>query len=380
MALTDFQQAERALRQAKNILITFPAHAGGDAVGSSLTLAQAMERLGKRVDVVAPGFVLPGSLRFLPNSQRIGNELGGLQKFIINVSLAHTPLQDLSYSVANQQLSIYLTPQRGSFNAADITTQASAFNYDLIITVDVADLDSLGALYHNNTEFFYHTTILNLDHSPANEYFGQINLVDVNVPACADLAFELIEKLDPGLFTPDLATCLYTGLSAATKSFTSTQVTPATLARAAKLVTLGARREEVVTHLYRTKQLSTLKLWGRVLARLKSDSKRKLVWSLLQPDDFVKSAAGETELTGVIDELITTSPEAGTVVLLYELKAGTTSIFLHAGPGRQALELLKPFGPHGDRRRASAQLPQTSLLEAEKRVIEHLRQIITPLE
>ena len=119
-----------------------------------------------------------------------------------------------------------------------------------------------------------------------------------------------------------------------------------------------------------------LRLWGRALARLKSDSSRRLVWLLLQPEDFVKSGAQEHDLPGVIDEVITTAPEAGVIVLLYEQKPGLTSIILQANPGRHALDLLKPFDPTGDHSIARAQLANQSLLEAEKIVIEHLRKLL----
>lgn len=380
MALTEQQQAKEPLNRAKQVLITFAPQRGGDAVASALALQLALEKLGKRVDVVSTGFTLPGGLRFLPSARRIASSVGTLRKFIVSVNLERTELQDLSYSVENHKLNMYLTPRQGSFSAADITTRSSDFSYDLIIVVDTPDLGSLGELFQNNTEFFYQTTIINIDHAPTNEQFGQVNVTNLNVPSTADLVFDLLESLDPHIIDEDIATCLLTGLTAATRSFKSNQVTPDTLGRAAKLVSLGARREEVVTHLYRTKQLPTLKLWGRALARLKSDSARKLVWSLLQPDDFAKSGAGEEELPGVIDELIVNAPEAGTVVLLYEAVAGTTNLFIQAGPGQHALDLLKPFDPSGDRHRAQAKLVGKSVIESEKLIIERLKDIIRPLE
>jgi len=380
MALNEQQQAINALQNAKHVLITFPAGHSGDAVGSSLALALYLEKLGKKVDIISSNFQLPGFLRFLPNSERIANEVAALRKFIITLNLQNAPLQDLSYSVETNKLHIYLTPKQGEFTSSDVTTQTSNFTHDLIITTDTADLESLGEIYHNNTQFFFQTTILNIDHSPANEHFGQINLVDFNVPSTADVIFDLIEAMSPNVVDENIATCLFAALTSASKSFSSTQVTPETLGRAAKLVSLGARREEVVTHLYRTKKLATLKLWGRALARLKSDSSRKLVWTLLQPDDFIKAGAGQEDLPGVIDDLITNAPEAGTIALLYEVSINETNVFLHAGPGQHALDLLKPFDPQGDKRRATAILKNKGVLEGEKLIIEHLKQLIRPLE
>lgn len=379
MALSNEQQAASIIKEAKNILIAFPAHHGANAVGSALAMALFLEKLKKRVDIVSTGFVVPMHLKFLPQINKITAQISALRKFIISLNLSKTKLNDLSYSVENDKLHIYLTPKEGSFSATDLTTRASDFAYDLIITVDTPDLESLGELYHNNTEFFFQTTILNIDHTAANEQYGQINIINLNTPSTADIMYNLLQALNVNLIDADIATCLFTGITNATKSFTTIEVTPTSLSHAAALVNMGARREEVVTNLYRTKQLATLKLWGRALARLKHDPQRKLVWTLLQPDDFIKASAHQDVLPGIIDELISNAPEAGTVILLYEAEAGTTQIFMLAGPGQHALDLLKPWNPTGDRTRANAVINKT-VLEAEKEVIERAKTLMKPLE
>lgn len=380
MALSITQQVSEILTRSRHILITFPAQAGSDAVAAGLGLATWLEKKGHRVDIVSDNFELPGILRFLPNAKKINNQLSGLRKFILSLDLNETALNDFSYSIENNQLNIYLTPKQGSWQERDLSSKQSDFIYDLIFVINAPDLNSLGSIYKLNTEFFFKTTIINLDHLPSNEHYGQINLVDLNLPSTSEVVFNLITEINKDLIDDDIATCLLTGLTAATKSFSTIQVTPETLTQASKLISLGARREEVVTHLYRTRQLNTLKLWGRALARLKSDSSRKLVWSLLQKDDFIKAGASEEELTGVIDELITNSPEAGTIVLFYESAPNSTKVFVHAGLGRHALDMLKPFNGLGDKTKAWTELTDTPLLEAEKKVIEHLKLIIKTLE
>ncbi len=376
MALTTEQQLLELLSHAKRLLITFSPTKGGDAIGSSLALAKFLTKQGKQVDVIASHWQIPPGFNFLPEIEKIKSELASLRKFIVSLNLDNTKLKELSYSVENNKLNIYLTPKNGSFAASDLTTRSSDFIYDAIFVLDSPDLESLGDLYHNNTDFFYQTTIINIDHNITNEHFGQINLVDFNVAATSELIFKLLQSLHPQDIDADIATCLYAALSSATKSFKTINITPDTLSKAAELIALGARREEVVTYLYRTKTLPMLRLWGRALARIKSDHTRKLVWLLLQPEDFIKSGAQESELSGVIDEVVTTAPEAGVIVLIYEPRPGETKILTQTNPGRNAFDLLKPFGPQGDRTIASAILINTTLLEAEKKIIDHLRQIL----
>ncbi|MDP3986374.1 MAG: hypothetical protein Q8P77_03035, partial [Candidatus Veblenbacteria bacterium] len=80
------------------------------------------------------------------------------------------------------------------------------------------------------------------------------------------------------------------------------------------------------------------------------------------------------------DELIVGAAEAKTVVLLYERAAGTTTVYIRAGAGRRADELLKPFGASGDQHVASASLSGTTVLEAEQKIINHLRTVLPALE
>ena len=376
MALTQEQQLIELINKAKKLLITFSPARGGDAVGSALALASFLEKQGKLVDIVVDSWQVPTHLKFLPGINNIKNSMTSLRKFVLSLDLAGKDLSDLSYTIENNRLQIFLTPKTGTFSATDLNTKSSNFLYDLIIVVDSPDLESLGNIYHNNTEFFYQTTIINIDHSTANEHFGQINFVDFNTSSTAELVYKMMNNIHPQDIDANIATTLFTGLTSATKSFKTTSVTPNTLALASQLISLGARREEVVTQLYRTKTISMLKLWGRALARLKSDSSRKLVWLLLQPDDFIKSGASEDVLPGVIDELVTTSPEAGVITLIYEQKPNTTSVLIYAGLGRNALDLLKPFNPTGDRSLAKSILHDRTLLETEKLVIEHLKQVL----
>ena len=90
--------------------------------------------------------------------------------------------------------------------------------YDLIITVDSPDLESLGKLFEENTDFFYNTPIINIDHSSDNENYGQINHVDLTASSTAELIFNMFEEYDMKMINEDIATCLLTGIFTATDS------------------------------------------------------------------------------------------------------------------------------------------------------------------
>ncbi|HSD12180.1 MAG TPA: hypothetical protein VLC10_01360, partial [Patescibacteria group bacterium] len=151
---------------------------------------------------------------------------------------------------------------------------------------------------------------------------------------------------------------------------------PRTLDIASELVSAGAKREEIVQNLYRTRTISTLKLWGRALARLKFDPGIKMAWTLLVRQDFIHAGATEEHLPDVIDELIMNSPEAEIVGLLYEQESPTepgkvagVCALVSTEKHADALGLLPGLKPDGTRRMARVCFPTTAIMDAEKSVL-----------
>ncbi|MFH0804788.1 MAG: hypothetical protein V1916_01170, partial [Patescibacteria group bacterium] len=165
MERTPLQQSIDLLSKSKNIVIVLPSGPSTDAVASGLGLFLALEKMSKKVKVVCSEFNLPPSHQFLPKSQEINADLTALRKFIISLDLSRVKVQELSYDISHtERLDIFITPKDGFFEPRDVTTSASQYEYDLIVVIDAPNLDALGKIYDTNTEFFYHTPTINLDH------------------------------------------------------------------------------------------------------------------------------------------------------------------------------------------------------------------------
>ena len=320
MALNLTQQIFETIQKSSHPLIAFRKNWSGDAVATSLALRAVLRKLGKpMVDVASDGFIPPKNFSFLPDVETIKPTINNLRKLIISLDVTDNRIGGLHYEMNNGKLNIFVAPEARNIDAKDVSTALSDYKYDLALVLDTPDLESLGSVYRDNSEFFYRTPVVNIDHSPSNEQFGQINLVEMNSTSTAEILFNLLESLNPQLIDEEVATLLLAGMISKTRSFKSANVTPRTLGIASQLVARGGRREEIIKNLYQTKTIGTLKLWGRALMRLKSDPSAKIVWSLLTRDDFITSGAEEEELPEVIDELISNSPDAEIVVLFYEI-------------------------------------------------------------
>lgn len=348
-------QAISLIRERKTPLICLPKDASSDAIAGGLGLFMSLEKMKKRAKVVSPGFVLPPSHSFLPRSEEILTDVAALRKFIISVDTSQAPLEELSYEISGKHLNIFLTPKRGFYEANQVTTNAGGFTFDLIITIDAPNFESLGPLFDENREFFYHTPVINIDHNPANERFGHIALVDVTSSSTAEIIFELLEASKEKVLDEYVATALLTGMISKTKSFQSSSVTPRSLAIASHLVSSGARRDDIIKNLYQTKSLPVLKLWGRALMRLQSSHHQRFVWTELNSEDLKRSGALLRDVPGVIDELIANTAGAEIILVLADVD-GQAFAFASTARTVDALQLFSPYDPHGTRQFVSFQI------------------------
>lgn len=373
MALTGTQPILEAIKRSNRPLVCVPAGGGTDAYASALGFARVLKNLAKTADIVAADGASPKALRFLKEHAAVRTSVDDMHRFTIELDASKANVKELSYEVKDGKVLIHLHPSSGTWTAQDVNVHDAGYRYDLIICIGAPDLESIGALYRAHPEFFFNTPIINIDHTPENEHYGALNVVDLTASSCGEVCFDLFEGMDATLIDEESATAFLTGMIAKTKSFKRPNLTPKTLATAGKLVARGARREEIVQNLYRTRTVQTLRLWGRALARLKQDPQHPIVWTLLSRQDFLHAGAEEADLEDVIDELITSSPDARMVALIYEAADGAVHAVVHAERPFDALALTGALKSTGTREHAHVRFVEPSIVKAEMACLEALR-------
>jgi len=358
------QQIFREWERAKNILIVFPSEENSDALAAALGLFLSMKKSGKTVELAG---IKKGNgshpLSFLPGYDDIQDNLSNLRRFIVSLNISQAKVSQIKYAVDGDQLNFLISPANGWFRPEDVTSKAGEFKYDLIIGVGVTDLESLGKIYDDNVEFFYKTTIINIDRRPSNEEFGQINFIDLNAAATAETLFYLLKNWPGDNINEDVATCLLAGIIQATKNFKTPNLTPRTLLSASELIALGARREEIVGRLYRSRDIGSLKLWGRLLSSLQAERGGELLWSKLGAADLSAAGAdaqGNTSaplgLDDIVGELIVGLPNAKLLAVFCEKNAQETTVILYSLKNTNALDCLKEYDARGSSPRAEITL------------------------
>lgn len=380
MALSTIEQISQLLKTKERVLITFRKDGKGDPIMSAIALSLFLEKLGKTVDIICEEFTPPKAYSFLQRIDTIKSQFSHLQKLIVTVDVGASGLSDITYTKKDGKLYIYITPEQGQIDKTSIKTDTSPFLYDVIITVNTQDLESLGALYHDHTEFFHKTPIINIDHDGANEHFGHINHTDLTVSSTAELLFHLKKQLGEEYIDEHIATTLLAGMIVTTRSFKTPNVRPHTLTTASTLMEMGANRDLIIKHLYQTRSLKALKLWGEALSHLKYDDTLGLVYTIITRDNFIHSGASEHELEEIIDELISNSPEAKLILILYEhvsVDSSTQQVYgiLRTQRPLDAKFVANAFFPKGNREQVTFHIHKP-MIEAETVVIDTIKKVL----
>lgn len=376
MSLLPHEQFLTSLQRANRPLIVLRETPHADDVATAFALTKALKGMKKEADIVSGGGPAPQSLAFLEGPV-IKPAVPNIRSITIHLDVSKTKVDQLSYAVEGDELRVHITPKNGLWTQDDITVATSSYRYDLIIMIGVPDMPALGDFATEYADFIFHTPIINIDHTPANEQYGHVNMVDVTAVANGEVLYEMLSRIDTNMVDASMATCFLTGMIAKTKSFKTPNVTPKTLKVVGTLINAGAKRDEIVEKLYRTRSVETLRLWGRALARLKADTDKHIVWTLLTKDDFLHAGTDERALDDIVEELLMQSPEAHVVAIFHEHADGYVAVRLHAERPHDALHLGAPFKASGTREAARLIVTNPDIVAAERTIITHLQQVLS---
>lgn len=140
---------------------------------------------------------------------------------------------------------------------------------------------------------------VNIDHHASNTAYADLNLIDSSAASACEIVFALAQSLHWEI-NPVIATCLLTGLLTDTGGLLHANTTSRTYKNAAALLRSGAKQETIITKVFRTAKLSTLRLWGRVLEKIHLTEEGGAI-SAVTKRDFAATGAEYSELTGAID-------------------------------------------------------------------------------
>lgn len=197
-----------------SFLITTHENPDGDAIGSTLALANYLQRLGKDVTIYCCD-PLPEIYAFLPLADRMVSRI----------------------------------PPR---------------TYDVCFVLDVGEFRRAGA---EIAAFSGIGSFINIDHHLTCEEFGAINLVEARAAATGVLVYRIIKASG---YTVDYATalCIYTAVITDTGSFRYSNADQEAFTIAGEMVAAGVNAWDIAEKLYESQPRQRLELLALALATL----------------------------------------------------------------------------------------------------------------
>ena len=234
------------IKKAEKIVILTHETPDGDAVGSSLAMKIALKQLGKNADVIIPKY--SRTFEFLPEVKKIKSE-------------------------------------------------SEIKKYDLAISVDCADLKRLAS----GKEYFETAkTKIEIDHHSINTMFADYNFVNPVAPACCEILLGMFEYFGIEI-TPELGTCIITGIITDTGGFQYSGVTAETFEFAAELLQKGVNISNVYQKVLTTKTKAHFELSRIVSSRMEFFEEGKVAFTYMNLEDEKNVGAEEGDHEGLVN-------------------------------------------------------------------------------
>lgn len=303
MGLDQEQQFEKIISESGEILILLPKNPSGDAIGSAWALYFFLANQKKNATIVFEGEAAMKKLSFLPTPEKVLHELTGTQDFVLSFNTKFNKIIDIKTEKLEEELRVYITPEKGSIDPRDFSFIPSRFKYDVLIILGSPDRESLGKVFEESPDIFYEVPVINIDFHSSNDRFGQMNIVDISASSVSEILMDIFEKMDGEVIDEKVAESLLAGIIDATNSFQNKNTTPKALRMSATLMSKGADQQKIIRYLYKTQPLQILKLWGRVMARLRWVEESGLVWAPVLLEDFVQSRSNPSDIVLILDKI-----------------------------------------------------------------------------
>lgn len=305
------------VRRAKSVVIASHLNPDGDALGSALAVAHFLDSIGVQNEVLchhAP----PKNLQFLPGAEKVRQK----------------PISE---------------------------------SHDLAI---VLDLDSLERLGDARPWMEAAPRMIVVDHHVPHNSPGDLRIVDTSAPATALILTRLMIACGAKI-TPEMATCLLTGIVTDTGSFRFRNTTPESLSLSAILLEDGADINLVSEEIYQRIPLSAARLQGLVLSGMELTPDGKICWSALKQSDFIETGASDEDTEGFANDILSVNT-VEIAAFFRETKPSVIRVSLRSRGDYDVSSVAREFNGGGHRNAAGCTLEEP-LADAVHRVVERLK-------
>ncbi|SDR95184.1 bifunctional oligoribonuclease/PAP phosphatase NrnA [Gramella sp. MAR_2010_147] len=242
------------LAKAENIVIVPHKGPDGDAMGSSLGLMHFLRDKGHNAIVVAPNDY-PHFLKWLPGSDEV------------------------------------IIYESNKEKADAVIAEAQ-----IVFTLDFNNLSRCGLM--QDSLLASDAVFVMIDHHQEPSDYANYTYSDSEMSSTCEMVYKFIDKLRASKkITPEIATCLYTGIMTDTGSFRFASTSSDTHRVIADLIDKGAGNAQIHNNIYDTNSENKLQLLGTALQNLKVIKELRTAYISLSQEELDKHnfKKGDTE-------------------------------------------------------------------------------------
>ncbi|MFA5509066.1 MAG: DHH family phosphoesterase [Vulcanimicrobiota bacterium] len=246
------KEITEAFKAGQSFLLV--AHMGldGDHLGSMLTLARALRQIGKKVRCYLPE-VVPEAYEFLPDLELLDKSLS-----------AELP--------------------------------------DTLVTLECPDVQRLPHGIDIPAFQAKGIKVINLDHHPDNENYGDVLWIEPEAAALGEMIFDLLIELGVSL-DREMALGIYTAILTDTGSFQYSRVTTHTHLRLAEVMKFDLPTDDISRRLFKEARPNVVQLLGSVLSRVTLTGDGRLAYAELPLSELQELQVDDSETRFFIDDI-----------------------------------------------------------------------------
>lgn len=245
------------------------------------------------------------------------------------------------------------------------------FTPGLVVAVDIADLQLLGALrpqYEGKID-------LCVDHHPSNTHYAENLLLDTGAAATVESIYCIIQELGVGI-DYRMAACIYTGLATDTGCFRYSNTTARTHILAAEMMRTGIDSYRINKMMFETKSVARIELERRVMDTLEYHYDHRMVITVMTLRAIEETGVPEEDMEGIA--AIPRQIEGVDAAVMLQQKAERRwRVSMRSSEHVNSSAVCTRLGGGGHARAAGCTL-EGSLEEVKARLVGELKAELTP--
>jgi len=221
--------------------------------------------------------------------------------------------------------------------------------YDLVITLDVAAPDRCADAQTLLNKAKY---TINIDHHETNPLYADMNFVEPDASAAAEVLFGLAQRLNMKIST-DTAICLYTGIMTDTGCFKFSNTTQRTMDYSGKLISYGANPALLYQKCYETCSKNMVLFQSHCIRKAQFTENDKIAYTTVYKKDLEKFNNKGEDFTDGLTEKLRTISTTEIAFVVKELNSNVSKVSMRSRT-KDIAQICSVFGGGGHKLAAGA--------------------------